>query len=199
MKKTLLQSFLFIIIVVLGFFVYQSIMEPVRFNKEKKTREHKVIQNLKDIRDAQYIFKQLNGAYAVNFDTLIKFLEAAEIPVIKIINDPSDTTFTRTISDTVGYVRVSDSLFGKRPNFDINLLPIIPYSNGEKFALNAGVIERSGMDVNVFEALAPFTAYLKGMDEQAIINLISGQEDIEKYPGLKVGSMTEPSTDGNWE
>ncbi len=199
MKKTLLQLFLFIIIVGLGYFVYQSIMEPVRFNKEKNAREAEVIQNLKDIRSAQLIFKQLNGTYAQNFDTLVWFLDAAEIPVIKIINDPTDTTFTRTISDTLGYVKVSDSLFGKRQNYNLMSLSLIPFSEGEKFEMNAGVIERSGMDVNVFEAVAPYTAYLKGMDEQTINNLIAKQEDIEKYAGLKVGSMAEPSTDGNWE
>ncbi len=183
----------------MGYFVYQSIMEPVAFNKEKKARESVVIQNLKDIRSAQLIFKQLNGTYAKTFDTLIWFLEAAEIPVIKIINDPTDTTFTRTIRDTVGYVQVSDSLFGNRHDFDIHSLPIIPFSDGEKFDMNAGVIERSGMDVNVFEASAPFTAYLTGMDKQTVINLIAKQEDIEKFAGLKVGSMAEASTDGNWE
>jgi hypothetical protein len=53
--------------------------------------------------------------------------------------------------------------------------------------------------VYVFEAKAPFTTFLKGMDEQQVINIIAKFEDIEKYPGLKVGSLTEPSTDGNWE
>jgi hypothetical protein len=46
---------------------------------------------------------------------------------------------------------------------------------------------------------AHYREYLKGMDKQLIINLIKSKEDIERYPGLKVGSMEEPSTDGNWE
>jgi hypothetical protein len=37
------------------------------------------------------------------------------------------------------------------------------------------------------------------LDKQLVINLIASQTEIKKYPGLKVGSMTEPSTDGNWE
>ena len=69
MKKTLIQLGLFVIIVALGYFVYESVMEPVRFNKEKKQREKVVIERLKDIRSSQFIFKQLSGAYAPNFDT----------------------------------------------------------------------------------------------------------------------------------
>ena len=65
--------------------------------------------------------------------------------------------------------------------------------------MQADTIERGGVEVHVFEAKAPFSSFLLGMDEQTIINLDSKYEDIDKYPGLKVGSMTEPSTDGNWE
>ena len=199
MKKTLIQIVLFVVIVALGYMVVESIMEPVRFNKEKQQREAVVIERLKDIRSSQFIFKQLNGSYASDFDTLVKFLKVAEIPVVKIVADPNDTTFTLTINDTVGYIKVADSLFGKREGFSYSNLTTIPFSDGMLFEIQADTIERGGVDVHVFEAKAPFTSFLKGMDEQTIINLISKFEDIEKYPGLKVGSLTDPSTDGNWE
>lgn len=199
MKKTLIQLVLFVIIVALGYLVVESVMEPVRFNKEKQQREKVVIERLKDIRNSQFIFKQLTGSYAPNFDTLVEFLKVAEIPVVKIVADPNDTTFTLTINDTVGYIKVADSLFGKREGFTYNNFKSVPFSGGTLFELQADTIERGGVEVHVFEAKAPFTAFLKGMDEQTIINLISKFEDIDKYPGLKVGSMTEPSTDGNWE
>ncbi len=199
MKKTLIQLGLFIVIVALGYMVYDSIMEPVRFKKEQRQREKIVIERLKDIRSSQFIFKQMNGAYAPNFDTLVSFLKIAEIPVVKIIPDPTDTTYTLTINDTVGYVNVADSLFGKRDNFKYTQLMIVPFSDGEIFAMQSDTIERGGVEVHVFEAKAPFTAFLKDMNEQAVINIIAKFEDIERYPGLRVGSLTEPSTDGNWE
>ena len=55
------------------------------------------------------------------------------------------------------------------------------------------------MQVPVFEAKAPYETYLKGLDEQRIRNQAALQEDLDKYAGMKVGSMTEPSIDGNWE
>ncbi len=197
--KKIVQVILAIVIIGLGYLVFESVMKPVRFNKEKANREKVVIQKLKDIRNSQLIYKQLTGSYADGFDTLINFLKVAEIPVVKIIADPTDTTFTRTINDTVGYINVADSLFGKIKGFSFANFKTIPYSGGMLFEMKADTIERGGVEVHVFEAKAPFTAFLKGMDEQTVFNLISKYNDIDKYPGLKVGSLTEPSTDGNWE
>ncbi|MFK5857131.1 MAG: hypothetical protein QM503_13455 [Bacteroidota bacterium] len=199
MKKILIQLGLFVVIVALAYFVYDSIMEPVRFNKEKRQREEVVIQRLKDIRSSQFIYKQMSGVYAPNFDTLISFLEFAQVPIVKIIPDPNDTTYTLTINDTIGYVNAGDTLFGERTNFKVSQLRLIPFSDGDVFKMGSDTITRGGVKVFVFEAKAPFTTFLKGMNEQAVINIIAKFEDIERYPGLKVGSLTEPSTDGNWE
>ena len=199
MKKPIIQIILLAIAVVLGYFIYVSIMQPVNFNKEKRAREAVVIQYLKDIRSAEFIYKQLNNKYTGSFDTLIHFMDSAKIPVVKIIPDPHDTTYTLTISDTVGYVKVADSLFKDQPNVDYHHINIIPFSGGKKFQLKAGIIKKGGIKVYVFEVKAPYTTYLKGMNKQLIVNLTATRKELHKYPGLKVGSMTEPSTDGNWE
>jgi hypothetical protein len=198
MKKILLQLALFIVIVVIGYFVYRSVMKPVEFNREMKKREVVVINKLKDIRTSQMIYKEVKGSYCDNFDSLIAFLKTAELPVVKMIPDPDDTTFTKTINDTVGYINVSDTLF-KNKDYTINQLALIPFSEGEQFEMGADTIERGGIEVHVFQAEAPYSSFLKGMDKQTIVNLTAKQEDIEKYPGLKVGSLEEPTTDGNWE
>lgn len=198
MKKILIQVVLLVIVVALGYFVYESIMEPVRFDKERRTRQKVVVEKLKDIRNSQLVFRRVNGSYANDFDTLIKFVKVAEVPVVKMIPDPEDTTFTRTINDTVGYIKIADTLFANK-KYTIDQLSLIPYSEGEKFEMSADTIERGGVEVFVFEVKAPFTSFMKGMDEQTMRNIIAKSEDLEKYPGLKVGSLTEPSTDGNWE
>ncbi len=199
MKSLLLKIVLFAVIIFMGYMVYESINKPLKFTKEKAKREVVVVQRLKDIRSVQSLYKQANNDYTASFDSLLAYLTNGEIPVVKVIPDPEDTTFTKTISDTLGYVKVVDSLFGKRMNFNPNNLRFIPFSEGEVFAMDAGAIDRGGVSVGVFEAKASFSAYLKGLETQRVNNLIAAEEDIEKYPGLKVGSMTEPSTDGNWE
>lgn len=199
MKKLIIQVLLLAVIVVLVYLVYESVMEPVRFNKERDARMEEVVQNLKDIRSAQMAFKSIHGTYAPNFDTLLQFINEGEIPVVKMIPDPEDTTFTRSIMDTIAFINVYDSLFGKRTSFDLALLPIIPHSEGDTFEMSAGQIERSKVEIQVFEALSHNNQFLKGMDAQLVNNYSDLLESTDRFPGLKVGSMTEASTDGNWE
>lgn len=199
MVNNIIKIVLLLIIAVLAYFVVESILGPVRFNKEVDARNEVVIQNLRDIRTVEMAYKTLNGKYSASFDTLMDFLTTGEIPVVKMVPDPEDTTFTRNIRDTIGYIPVFDSLFGKRAGYDVNSLKYVPFTNNVMFDLNASVIDKGGVDVNVFEATAPYEEYLKGLNEQMILNLIASKEQIEKYPGLKVGSMVEASTDGNWE
>ena len=54
--------------------IYNSIDAPIEFNKVKNERYQKVIERLKDIRNAQVAFKSVNGIYSDNFDSLVNTL-----------------------------------------------------------------------------------------------------------------------------
>ncbi|HRY97530.1 MAG TPA: hypothetical protein P5550_00595 [Bacteroidales bacterium] len=189
MKKVIIQVVLSVLIIVLGYLVYESIMAPVRFNKEYRKRSELVIERMKHIRTAQLIYKSIHGKYTGSFDTLVAFMETGQVPVVKMVPDPNDTTFTRSIQDTVGYINVGDSIFG--PDADLSLVRFIPYTENEPIELQAGTITKSNIQVSVFQALAPKEKFLLGLDKHLI-----GQD---KVKSIKVGSMEEPSTDGNWE
>jgi len=201
--KIALKLVLLIIIIGLGYMVVESIMEPVRFNKQKDIREASVIQKLEDIRSAELAYKAVNGKYMSDWDTLINFIKYTEFPIIREVADPNDTTNSIIIRDTIGYVPISDSLFGHRTAFNADHLKYIPipkeFFDNEKFELNTGAIERGGLPVYVFECKVPFKTMLKGLDNQLIINLNKKVVEMNKYPGLKVGSMDEASTEGNWK
>ena len=196
------------IIVFLAVQIVKSIQAPIKFNTEQKMRETKVVEHLMDIRNAEVLYKNANNKYTDSFDTLIMFCQTAEIPIVNIIPDPTDTTFTRTINDTIDFVKVMDSLKGKRADFDIKKLGIVPFSNPEQaFELEAGTIERNGIKIPVFEARTPYEVYLATPGaafnekewKQRVDNAKAEKESINRYAGLKVGSMEEASTDGNWE
>ena len=199
MVNNIIKVVLLVIIVVLAYLVFESVMRPVRFNQQVEKRSDAVIQNLVDIRTAQLAYKNIYGKYTASFDTLIGFLENGKIPVVKMIPDPTDTTFTKTIRDTIGFIPVKDSLFNNRPGYNIDNLKYVPFTDHKQFKMDAGVIEKGGVDVNVFEVSVPYDVLLKGLNDQMVVNLIAAKEQIERYPGLKVGSMVEASTDGNWE
>ena len=198
-KLTIINIALTVVAIFLAYMVYHSISQPVIFENTKTERELKVVQNLKDIRSTQGLFKENYNRYTASFDTLIEFIRTGELPVVNIIPDPNDTTFTKTINDTVGFVKVADSLFRGRHNFNVEALRYIPFTNNQEFDIQAGYIMRGGMHVPVFEVKAHYNTYLNGLDEQRIRNAAAQRENLEKYPGMKVGSMNEASTDGNWE
>jgi len=117
---------------------------------------------------------------------------------VKMIPDPNDTTFTRAISGTIRFVSIYNSIFAKK-NYTLEKLNEVPYSNGDLFSILAGKINKGGVDVAVFEVSARMGTYTKNHNKQLVVNRIKEFEDISKFPGLKVGSMTEATTDGNWE
>ena len=212
MKKGLsivINIILFLIIVLLAWQVVKSIKAPIKYNNEQTMRERQVIERLIDIRNAEVLFKNANNKYTADFDSLIQFCQSAEIPIVKIVPDPTDTTFTRTINDTIGYVMVMDSLKGGRENFNITDLKYVPFApNKETFELEAGTIIRNEViKIPVFEARTPYEVYLAtpgaGFSDkewnQRRDNAKAEKESINRYAGLKVGSMEEATTDGNWE
>jgi hypothetical protein len=199
MKKTILQIALLVIAVFLAYMIYESVMRPVRFNKERNLRTEEVIQSLKDIRGAQIAYRSIYQRYTKSFDTLVNFIKTGEIPVVKVVPDPTDTTFSRSIRDTIGYILVKDSLFASRPGFNVDNLRYIPHSGNEQFKMDAGMIERSKIMVNVFEAYALNKQFLKGLDPQLVNNFDDLLESTQRFPGIRVGSMEEATLDGNWE
>lgn len=191
MNTKIIQIVLLIVMIVLGYFVWETIQTPVRFNREKDFRTEIVVQNLRDIRAVQQAYRALNDTFHPNIDSLARFLVEGQIPVVNIIFDPTDTLLVRTINDTIGFVSVADSLFGRRPNFRPAEFAFIPFSDGKKFEMDARRIERGGVRVPVFMAKARKEYYLRGMDETMI-----------RQPSVRdliVGSLEEPTTDGNWE
>ena len=208
LKNILINIVLFAVVVFLAIKVIQSIKAPIDFGNEKSLREAQVVQRLKDIRDVEVQYKQAHNKYTSNFDTLIDFCSNYMIPVVNIIPDPDDTTFTKTINDTIDYVKVSDSLFGKRHDFNINDLSIVPFSDPvTKFEIHDSIIKRGGISVPVFEVKTPFEVYLANPGAKfsekewntRVMNAKAELEQLDKYAGMKVGSLEEASTDGNWE
>jgi len=113
----------------------------------------------------------------------------------------SKETFSR---DTM-YVNVlaNDSAISSRPDFDINTIHIVPFTeNGtDTFELNVGQITTaSGYEMALFEAKTPYTAYLWDLNEQETANKIEDKKQQDKYPGLQVGDATMANNNaGNWE
>lgn len=190
MKRLIIQIVLVLISLVLIWFIYDGIRGPIKFNEEKEFRRQVVIKRLKLIRDAQLAFKNVHGRYTGSFDTLLAFVETGKIPLIKLTADPTDTTFTKQIVDTVGYVSVKDSIF-KGIDFNFRDVRYIPFSGKVEFEMKAGTTTKGNIKVNVIQVFAANKYFLKDMNLR--------RYNVDPEDGLKFGSLTEPTTDGNWE
>jgi type II secretory pathway pseudopilin PulG len=197
--KTVYQIVLGVIIVILGYLLIESIMAPIRFDREKKIRYSATIERLINIRTAQDAYRSRYGKYTGSFDTLIDFMKHGEIKVVKQIGSEDDSlavALKKVYRDTI-LIPVRDTILKGYPYDSLRFVPF----TGDTFELAAGELNtQSGIKVKVFECKAPNKVILKGLDRQEIINLDDLAKKLDKYPGLKVGSLTEATNNaGNWE
>ncbi len=209
--RKVISLLLWAVIIVLAYFVINSPLEQVRFQKEEKMRQDAVVQNLVDIRTAQVKYKEKYGKYTAGFDTLITFIKTDSMPnVLKegyLTDSMIEAGMTEAKAIKLGiivrdttYEPALTAIFGK--NYPIDDLPYVPYAkNNAKFEMGATeLMTGSNVKVQIFEAKVPYEVYLDGLDEQEITNKKAKALKFERYPGLKVGSLTEANNNaGNWE
>lgn len=215
MKKTITQIVLAIVVVVLAYMLYDSLMTPVRFDETRIAREKAVIERISDIRSAQRGYKQVHGKYTGSFDTLINFVLTAEMQFERQLVSSDDSVGLAKLKKARKKniekftVRAIDTVFGakKLTPAQVEQLRYVPFSaqanEGEvkEFIMGAGVVEVGNVKIPVFETKAPYKMFLLDLNEQLLINLIDEQKNVlYKYPGIKVGDLNQATNDaGNWE
>ena len=205
--KLALQAVLWILAIFFSYKIYDSINGPINFNKTKNERYAVVINKLKLIRKAQIAYKDVNGIYSNNFDSLVKFIDNGIFTLIEK-RDSSYMEYDRTyridmlrevvVIDTLGFVPVKDSLFKNSVVYkDFAQVPIEGID--AKFDINADIIDKNGYRVPVFEVKVAKDVILydqnkdllKTENETVSVDGVNG-------PAIILGSLTEVSTNGNW-
>jgi hypothetical protein len=206
-NRKIITYVLYFLSIILVFQIYNSIDAPIEFNKVKNERYQKVIERLKDIRNAQVAFKSVNGIYSDNFDSLVNFIETGQFTIIEK-RDSSYMQYDRVyridmlreviVVDTLGFVSVKDSLFKNDNRYkDLALVPIDGID--EKFSIKADIIDKNGYNVPVFEVkvskdviLFDQNKYLLMQEKETVsVDGVNG-------PALVLGSLEDVSTNGNW-
>lgn len=200
------------IIIILGYLIVESIMEPIRFNQEVELREQATIDRLIDIREAQKAYKDIYKRYTGSFDTLIAFLDSGSFAVVKAIGEIPEEWLDElgfekarekalsegVISRETTKVPVMDSLFGV--GYPIDSLRYVPYTQDVPFSMKSGeILTSSNLIVQVVEVSVLYDDLLNGMDEQLIVNYKDERMKIVGFEGVKFGSMEEGTLTGNWE
>jgi len=207
--KLVIQLLLWIVIIFLGYLVFNAVYDPIKFNKVKEKRYAKVIERLGDIRAAQLAHNEITGTFEKDFDKLIKFVDTAKF----VITQRRDTTYLDAeyrktygvdqykediVVDTLGFSSVKDSLFKNSDRYkEMMNIPIDGVK--EKFEMNAGFVEKNDVKFPVFEAKVNKGVILYDQDKDLVMQEKQVQS-VEFVRGeyIRVGSMEEVNTKGNW-
>ena len=206
-KKRALFFFLWCLSIFFAAQIYSSINGPIKFNKVKNERYTQVIDRLKDIRNAQIAHKDVTGFYANNFDSLVSFVDNGIFTLIEK-RDSSYLEYNRLyridmlkeveIVDTLGFVSVKDSLFGRNESYKMMAKVPIEGTDSE-FSIKADIIDKNGYQVPVFEVkvtkdIVLFDQNKDLLDQENKVISVDGVNGRE----IILGSMSEVSTSGNW-
>ena len=189
--------------IILVYFVYNSINSEVEFQQVAKVRIAENVQKLKDLRQVQIAYKKVNNTYSNSFESLIDFLENDSIAIIKAIGETPDTLSDAQalelgiISRDTAYVLAKETVFdevylsnrNKKFPLDLSLLTFVPHSD-ENYSIDAGMVEKGKVVVQVFEISTTYGSVFTGLDAK--------NKSFELSNLLKVGSMDEASLNGNW-
>ncbi len=212
-----------ITIAIFSYYNYQSVKIELDFTARKEIIKTEIKQRLIDIRDAQVEFRLVYGKYAKDMNELKGFVQNGKaMSIIKEGSIPDeirpewvdslrkwdpvkykdtpekltevegvrlgiikrDTTYDPVVNKIFLNEKKASKRISRYP-FSIDSLDIAPFTGGKKkIVFKASTVTKNGVELPVFEA----KWYLQNS------RLNEG-----KYDTLKVGSLKEPTTNGNWD
>ena len=198
LKKVLTYFILPLIIAGLTGAIVRSVMEPVNFNKHRAYRESVAIQRLKDIRDLQVAYKNVNGRYASTIDSLKLFYNEGKMKITMNVGSKDDSlamAHTDQIKKKFRYLK-GDKLNAKLnelylagdQNLVFQIVTEIPVKDtifrsrtdfnvdelalipfsGDSVIMESTIKTVSGVKVPLFEASMPFKSLLKGLEPEQL-------------------------------
>lgn len=204
--RPILSILLLVLAVLLTWKIYDGIMKPINFHKNKKVVYEKVIKQLKMIRDGQIAHKEVTGTYSSTISGLIQFIDTAQLAltntttIVEQVNkgtkwQPIMVPVEKRVTDTIGY----EPVLSRFKNRDYKNMASVPDTDKE-FMVQLGTVEKVvGLQVNVFFASVAKIDVLKGMDPSLVKQELNANTTDEiKGELISVGSLNEVTTGGNW-
>ena len=208
---------LVVVILILFYSIFSSIMNPIEFQNEKEARYEIAVKTMLDIKKLQTGYKSVNGKYADSFEELIKFVEVGQFEIISrrdtaVIDAAKNAAFgikvgadgvggffkDEVVITKLGSVSVKDSLFKNSDRYKrLNVVKVgeveVPVS------MKTGVVSRNDMNISVFQAIIDKNALLKDLDQE-LVKQENKVESIDEINGPQIilGSLEEVTLTGNW-
>lgn len=193
--KKVINLFLILITIVLGYSLYNSIQDPIAFQEARDKRKDAVVEVLKKIQTAQDIYRVAHDKYANNFDSLTSGLINGKITITKTEPDPKDPENQDKFVHTYTYKNAADSLFVLIGKTNLDSLRYIPYGGGKTFDIDADTIRQQSTLVPVVQV---GTRWKDFMGEFGNTKYKKYDKFYDPDKLLKFGDMNSTNTNGNW-
>lgn len=222
--RALISTLLVLLVVILAIFAARSIMRPEKFRQTYEDRKTLNVNNLKTIRCAQTIYKNVYKKYASDIDSLVDFVNNGQVEVEKTVGNFPDTMSQEQafklglIKKQVVKIPAIDKMLELDPNLtreNFKNFQYIPFSDKEKYAIQTGSIASKTYEIPVYRIDVSKDQILVNMDrsitpENAGVfskfwnkifynNLAEEDQYKSQYGDIYMGSLTEASTAGSWE
>jgi len=197
----ILSLIFLVLIVYLTSLIYGGVMKPINFDKEKKARYSKVIDNLKMIKDAQIAHRKIIGGYVVKPQDLVSFVDTAKFALTQVRTEEYtarvnglDLKKERRVVDTIGYRALIEDFKGR----DYKKMFTVPNTSSQ-FEMVVDSVDKAGIVSPVFRARVDKAIVLEGMDK----TLVSEEKKAlggtnVKGEFISVGSLSDVKVSGNW-
>lgn len=222
--RTLISTLLVLLVMVLAIFAARSIMRPEKFRQTYEDRKTANVNNLKTIRCAQTIYKNVFKKYTADIDSLVDFVNNGQVEVEKTVGNFPDTmsqeeAFKRgLITKKVVKIPAIEKMLELDPNItreNFKNFQYIPFSDKQKYEIQTGSIASKTYEIPVYRIEVSKDQLLVNMDRSitpentGVIgkiwnkifynNLAEEEQYREQYGDIYMGSLTEASTAGSWE
>ena len=146
MKIIAIRAILWVLIIFLGYQIFDVIYQDIHFAAVKTRKETARVEKMEKIRTLQFTFRDENRRFAKE---LYAFVDSGVINVIKVIGDPNDTSIT--VQRDTTQVSVVDSLF-KGDKAYVDTIWHIPFAGAsDSFKVEADKINLRGVRVDVMQ------------------------------------------------
>ncbi|MGB0429825.1 MAG: hypothetical protein ACPGLV_05080 [Bacteroidia bacterium] len=149
MKIIVIRAVLWILIIFLGYKIFDVVYSDIHFAAQKARKESARADKMEKIRELQFVYRDEYRRFAKNWNELIAFADSGYINVVKVIGDPNDTAVV--VQRDTTKITVLDSVFGGNTKM-IDTLPHIPFAGEfDSFKVQGDKINLRSVMVDVMQ------------------------------------------------
>ena len=201
-KPIVKYGVMYVALIIALLYIYKSnnsLQNDIEFERVYLDRENVVKEHILKLRDLQVAHLKEKLNYAENCSQLIRFAKQDSIQIVKFLVNQNDTNAVNNalkngtaLMDTI-YIPVAERIYGKGNNINLDSICYVPFSK-DTFTLKIGYVERNGKEIKVMLIQTEKRIFVENLDifPENFDNLVAPK------PTLTVGSLREPTTEGNW-